>query len=173
MSETTQHYTVSAADKRLITRAIKVVEKQLMAAENTPGLLSPETVFNYLKLQLWEQDREHFLVLFLDSKNRLIEAEKLFSGSLNHVKVHTRVIARKALLLNANSIILAHNHPSGDVFPSKSDKTLTKKIQQALNLLEISVMDHVIISARDEYWSFAEHGQIDMTIEPDIFQTVQ
>ncbi|TKV13906.1 DNA repair protein RadC [Citrobacter sp. wls619] len=162
MSDPMQHYIVSAADKRLISRAIKVVEKQLIAAENLPDAFSPSSVADYLRLQLWEQDREHFLVLFLDNQNRLIAAEKLFSGSLSSVEVHPRVIARKALLLNANSIILAHNHPSGEVYPSKPDLLITQRIKMALSLLDIRVLDHIIISAGTEYWSFAEHGQMDM-----------
>lgn len=160
MSETIQHYIPSAADKRLITRAIKTVEKQWMAAENSPAFLSPARVIDYLRLQLWEQDREHFLVLFLDRQNKLIEAEKLFNGSLSHVEVHPRVIARRSLLLNADRIILAHNHPSGAVFPSKPDRLITQKIQKALALLDIQVLDHFIINTRGEYWSFAEHGDL-------------
>ncbi|EBZ5771705.1 DNA repair protein RadC [Salmonella enterica subsp. enterica serovar Redlands] len=160
MSDPVQHYIVSAADKCLIGRALKVVEKQLMAAEKLPDALSPSTVVDYLRLQLWEQDREHFLVLFLDSQNRLITAEKLFSGSLTSVEVHPRIIARKALLLNARSIILAHNHPSGDVHPSKDDLLITQRIQKVLALLDIRVLDHLIISACGGYWSLAEHGQM-------------
>lgn len=160
MSEPVQHYIATAADKRLISRALKVAEKQLMAAENTPDFLSPASVVDYLRLQLWEQDREHFLVLFLDNQNRLIAAEKLFSGSLAHVEVHPRVIARRGLLLNARSLILAHNHPSGDIHPSKEDRFITQGIQTALALLDIRVLDHFIISACGEYWSFAEHGQM-------------
>ncbi|HAV1239911.1 TPA: DNA repair protein RadC [Salmonella enterica] len=161
MSETIQHYTFSVADKRLITRAIKTVEKQLMAAEKSPDFYSPSSVVDYLRLQLWEQDREHFLVLFLDSQNRLIVAEKLFSGTLTHVEVHPRIIARKGLTLNAARIILAHNHPSGDVFPSKPDRLITQKIQKALDLLDIQVLDHVIVNTCGDYWSFAEHGYLD------------
>jgi len=162
MSEPAQHSVVSAADKRLIDRALKVVEKQLMAAESLPDAFSPSSVADYLRLQLWEQDREHFLVLFLDNQNRLIVAEKLFSGSLSCVEVHPRVIARRGLLLNARSIILAHNHPSGNIYPSKEDIVITQTIQMALTLLDIRVLDHIIINPRREYWSFAEHGQMDM-----------
>lgn len=160
MSELTQHCTFSTADKHLIARAIKTVEKQYMAAENAPAFISPALVHDYLRLKLQDHDREHFLVLFLNNQNRLIAAEALFSGTINQVEVHTRIIARKALLHNAAAVILAHNHPSGILSPSNADELITHKIIQSLDLLDIRVLDHFITGPGSGYWSFAEHGMI-------------
>lgn len=111
MSELTRHYAFSRADNELIKRAIKTVEKRFMAAENSSSFISPAHVLDYLRLQLREHDREQFLVLFLNNQNRLIATETLFSGSIDRVEVHPRIIARKALLLNATAIVIAHNPP--------------------------------------------------------------
>ncbi|EBE3721537.1 DNA repair protein RadC [Salmonella enterica] len=160
MSELTQQYTFSSGDKKLINRAIKTLEKQFMVAENAPKFLSPELTLNYLRLQLQGTDREHLLVLFLNNQNQLIEAEKLFSGSINHVEVHPRVIARKALLNNASSLILAHNHPSGNAIPSKADRLITDSVVKCLSLFDIRILDHIIIGSGNHYWSFAAQGSL-------------
>lgn len=160
MSELTRHYAFSRADNELIKRAIKTVEKRFMAAENSSSFISPAHVLDYLRLQLREHDREQFLVLFLNNQNRLIATETLFSGSIDRVEVHPRIIARKALLLNATAIVIAHNPPSGDVVPSSADKIVTCKVKDSLALFDIRVLDHIITGPGNEYWSFTEHGQL-------------
>ncbi|EIV4461503.1 JAB domain-containing protein [Salmonella enterica] len=160
MSELTQHYYFSSADKKLISRAIKTVEKQFMSAENAPCFTSPAHILDYLRLQLWEQDREHFLVLFLNNQHKLMVSETLFSGDICNVEVSPRIIARKCLIHNSPAIVLAHNHPSGNTLPSRADRHVTDRIVQCLNLFNIRVLDHIIISSGNEYWSFAEHHQI-------------
>lgn len=123
------------------------------------GFTCPEDVKLYLKSLLSHATREQFLVLFLNTQNQLIYEEVLFQGSLNSAQVHPRIIVEKAIQHHAASVILAHNHPSGHIQPSESDKAITQKIMQALQLIEITILDHIIVGSCDCY-SFAEHGLI-------------
>ncbi|HAT6801796.1 TPA: DNA repair protein RadC [Citrobacter freundii] len=158
MTETMPHYTVTLATKRLVERALKAIQKDLIATEGTVKITTPSVFIDYLRLQLNDCDREHFCVIFLNNQNQIITTETLFSGTLNHVEVHPRVIARKALLHNAQALLLAHTHPSGDLSPSQADKLITERIVACLSMLDIRVLDHVIITPDSGYYSFAEHG---------------
>lgn len=123
------------------------------------ALLSPTITRDFLESQLAEQEREVFLVIFLDSQNRIIRQNTLFTGTLSHVEVHPREIVREAVRLNAAGIILAHNHPSGRAEPSRADKMVTERIVKSCQLVDIRVLDHLVIG-RGEYVSFAERGWI-------------
>lgn len=158
MSEMTLQYTTSPATRELVERALRAIKNDFMTAESEPGIVSPEMFVDYLRLQLSDHEREHFCVIFLDNQNRIIEAENIFSGTLNHVSIHPRIIARKALLRNAAAVLLAHNHPSGEVIPSQADRTVTEHIVKYLSMLDIKTLDHMIFSPDDSYYSFAEHG---------------
>lgn len=120
-------------------------------------LSSPQTVKQYLQLQLAKKAYESFTVLFLDVKNRLICCEELFRGTLTHTSVYPREVIKAALSHNAASVILAHNHPSGTPDPSAADRTLTQALKQSLGLVDVRVLDHFIVAGRHVY-SFAEHG---------------
>jgi DNA repair protein RadC len=100
---------------------------------------------------------ESFAVLFLDVKNRLIACEELFRGTLTHTSVYPREIVKAALAHNAAGVILAHNHPSGTTDPSAADKSLTQALKQALALVDVRVLDHFVVAAREIY-SFLENG---------------
>jgi DNA repair protein RadC len=102
---------------------------------------------------------EVFFVLFLNNQKCLIAFEKLFHGTINEAAVYPRVVLQKALAYNAAAIILAHNHPSGECMPSTADIEITQTLQKVLKIIDISVLDHVIVSQRDSY-SFAEHGVV-------------
>jgi DNA repair protein RadC len=102
---------------------------------------------------------ESFTILYLDISNRLIATEELFRGTLTQTGVYPREVVKTALAYNAASVILAHNHPGGAALPSGSDHALTKLLTQALDLMDIKVLDHFII-AGPYIHSFAEHGQI-------------
>ncbi|EIZ8586822.1 DNA repair protein RadC [Salmonella enterica subsp. enterica] len=158
MSESQSGYFISPAQQKVINRALSLIEKKFMAAEEGPAICSPSSFIEYLRLKLWDHSREHFMVLFLNNQNKLIAAETLFSGGLSHVEVHPRVIARQALLCNAAAVIIAHNHPGGKALPSEPDKHITDKIRQALDLLDIRTLDHFILTSGSDYYSFAEHG---------------
>ena len=103
-----------------------------------------------------EKDREHFFVLFLDGQNKEICTELLSSGTINTAAVYPREIIKKVLEHEAVSIVLGHNHPSGNIAPSNSDKTLTRKITVACTSIDVDVLDHIIIGGADTY-SFADH----------------
>ncbi len=116
---------------------------------NKPVLGSWSSVLAYLKLNLGGAKREEFRVLFLDKKLRLIVDEKMGEGTVDHAPVYPREIARRALELSASSVILAHNHPSGDPTPSSADIAMTREIINALNPLKVTVIDHIIVGAQD------------------------
>lgn len=120
-------------------------------------LSSPKKVRDYLSLKLGNEPREIFMVLFLDTQNRVQAAESLFEGTLTQASVYPREIVKRALHHNAASVIFAHNHPSGIVEPSRADETLTKSLKSALDLVDVRVLDHFIVAGNDTM-SFAERG---------------
>ena len=123
------------------------------------SLTSPESIFIYLKDQLEMKTQEHFIALYLNTKGELIKKETLFVGSLNSSLVHPREIFKHAVLSSAASIIIVHNHPSGDPTPSKNDIEVTKVIHQNSLMMDIKLIDHIIIG-RNKYFSFKEKGII-------------
>lgn len=127
--------------------------------EEESALLSPQMTREFLQSQLTDMEREIFMAIFLDNKNRVLKHSRLFSGTLSHVEVHPREIVREAIKVNAAAVILAHNHPSGCAEPSKADRDITERIIKCCQVMDIRVLDHLIIG-RGEYVSFAEHGWI-------------
>lgn len=123
------------------------------------SILSPEMAREFLQSQLSQEEREIFLVIFMDSQHQVIKHSKLFSGTLSHVEVHPREIVREAIKMNASAVILAHNHPSGCAEPSKADKLITERVVKCCQFMDIRVLDHLVIG-RGEYVSFAERGWI-------------
>ena len=122
-----------------------------------PSLVTPLMTREFLQSQLTGEKREIFMVIFLDNQHRVLQAQKMFSGSIASVEVHPREIVREALKLNAAAVILAHNHPSGIAEPSRADRDITGKVGQACALLNIRLLDHLVIG-HGEYTSFAERG---------------
>lgn len=120
---------------------------------------SPQSVRDYLRLNLAGKEHEIFLGIFLDARNRTIAAEELFAGTLTQASVYPREVVKRALYHNAAAMIFAHNHPSGIAQPSKADEMLTQTLKQALALIDIKVLDHFIIGDSDTL-SFAEQGLI-------------
>ncbi len=118
---------------------------------------SPQAVRDYLVLKLGNLTKEVFLVLFLDTQNRLLASEEMFSGSLSETSVYPREVLKRALHHNAASVIFAHNHPSGIAQPSQADELLTKQLKQALALVDVRVLDHFIVAGNNTL-SFSEHG---------------
>jgi len=106
---------------------------------------SPKDVFEYLSPKMSHLQQEHFVVLLLDSKNRVKKEETVFVGTLNSSTIHPREIFKSAIKESANSIIVAHNHPSGDPTPSEDDEELTKQLKKVGEMLNVRVLDHVIV----------------------------
>jgi DNA repair protein RadC len=120
-------------------------------------LTSPEATRAYLSNQLRHYPHEVFACLFLDNQHHILKYEELFTGTIDGASVYPREVVKKALQHNAAAVIFAHNHPSGISEPSQADKLITDKLKQALNLMDIRVLDHFIIGDSQPY-SFAEHG---------------
>jgi DNA repair protein RadC len=128
------------------------------AVQRGDAFTSPEQTRNYLSMQLRDRSQEVFACLFLDTRNRLIAYEELFFGTIDGASVHPREVVRRAMQHNAAALILAHNHPSGVAEPSQADRQITRRLQDALGLVDIRVLDHVVIG--DECISLAERGLI-------------
>ena len=120
-------------------------------------LASPQAVRDYLVLKLGGLRREVFLVLFLDTQNRLLASEEMFSGSLSETSVYPREVVKRALHHNAAAVIFAHNHPSGIAQQSQADELLTSQLKQALALVDVRVLDHFIVAGNTTL-SFSERG---------------
>ena len=118
---------------------------------------SPGAVKHYLQLHLAAKAHEVFAVLFLDAQNRLLVMEELFRGTLTQTSVYPREVVLRALKHGCASVVLAHNHPSGTVQPSRADEALTQTLKAALALVDVRVLDHVIV-AQGEAMSMAEKG---------------
>ena len=139
---------------------LELGERYLRARLEKHNVLdSSNSVKNFLRLKLGEEQRELFAVIFLDVRNRLQSFDVLFHGTTSQAEVHPKEIARQALVYNSTSVILAHNHPSGTTDPSSADMVITRRLSEALKLLDIKVLDHVIVSANGSY-SFAENNQM-------------
>jgi DNA repair protein RadC len=123
------------------------------------ALESPDQVRHYLKAQLRDEPHEVFACLFLDNKHRVVNFEVLFRGSINQAYVHPRQVVKRAIANNAASLILCHNHPSGVSEPSQADIELTRRLKDALWLVDVKVLDHLIIGD-GEPLSMAERGLI-------------
>jgi DNA repair protein RadC len=122
-----------------------------------PVFNSPQMVKDYVQLRLGALPHEVFAVLFLDAQHRLIVCEELFRGTLTQTSVYPREVVKRSLELNAASVILAHNHPSGTLEPSRADELLTQTLRSSLQLIDVRVLDHLVV-AHTGAMSFAERG---------------
>lgn len=139
--------------------ALELARRAVAEQFRREALCSPEAVRQYLRSQFALQTHESFMVLFLDVKNRLINSEEMFKGTLTHTSVYPREVVKAALRRNAAAVILAHNHPSGVAEPSEADLRLTAALVQALSLVDIRVLDHFVVAGQQVH-SFAESGQL-------------
>ncbi|MDR0457826.1 MAG: DNA repair protein RadC [Burkholderiaceae bacterium] len=124
-----------------------------------PALDTAQALLDYVQLHLARRTHEVFAVLFLDARQRLITLDEMFQGTLAQTSVYPREVARRALRHQAASVVLAHNHPSGQAAPSAADEALTRTLQAALGLLDVRVLDHVIV-APGAAFSMAAHGML-------------
>jgi DNA repair protein RadC len=128
------------------------------------AMTSPEKVIDLIN-DLWnefpeyDKGRENMFILYLDIKNMLLSIDLHAQGTIDQALVYPREIIRRGLFCNAAGIIVIHNHPSGDIFPSRHDKELTSKLKEACKIMDIHVLDHVIIG-NDKTYSFQEHGEL-------------
>jgi len=126
---------------------------------NKIKILNAENVFNYYKNILKDKKQEYFYCIYLDTKNNIIKDKMLFKGTINESLVHPREVFKEAYLLSASSIICVHNHPTGNIMPSKNDEILTKQLKECGMLLGINILDHIIVGDNN-YFSFLEQDLI-------------
>jgi DNA repair protein RadC len=141
-------------------QAVMELARRALAERLNAGMLfdASEAVREWLQLRLAHLPHETFCILLLDTRHRLIEAVDLFRGTLNQTGVYPREVVKLVLNRNAAAVVLAHNHPSGDTEPSQADQQLTHGLRDALALIDVKVLDHFVIPAHGEPFSFAEHG---------------
>lgn len=149
---------IGPAKKAQLLAIMEMARRSLVdKMRKRPLMNSPEAVESYLRLLIGGQPQEVFVSLFLDARHRLIRCEESARGSLTRMAVYPREIVRRALAANAASLIVAHNHPSGAVEPSASDCRLTQTLRDALVLVDVQLIDHLVIGA-DSVYSFARAG---------------
>lgn len=132
---------------------------EILAARHQPGksLSSPLETRQYLQLALGSYKNEVFGAVFLDNRHRVLAFEELFFGTIDGTAVYPRVVVQRALELNAAAVIFTHNHPSGVAEPSRADEILTQRLKDALAVVDVRVLDHVIVTSVETI-SFAERG---------------
>jgi len=146
-------------DKELFWKDLKSGKFVSMVKESSRGkeLISSIHVYNVLKpLFAEEDDVEQMYFIFMDQKNKIISIENLFKGSISKSAIYPREIVKRIIQLKANNIVMAHNHPSGDPFPSPEDKSLTLWVMIALHSIDVTMLDHIIIG--NTYYSMADEG---------------
>jgi DNA repair protein RadC len=127
--------------------------------EQRPQIQSSLDVVNLMQNKIAFLDHEEFWVIYLNNANLILKAVQISKGGITSTEVDTRIVMQEAVVLKATQIILCHNHPSGSVKPSHADILLTEKIRKAAELLDISLIDHVVIH-REKYYSFVEEGRL-------------
>ena len=151
---TQQQRALRVEEQGIIDRAFRILENRHWHSD---PLASPDITRAYLRLKLAEEPNEVFGCLFLDNRHRVIKDEHLFFGTIDGASVHPRVVVQKALGYNAAALIVYHNHPSGVAEPSQADVRITHHLQEALKLVEVRLLDHIVVSVQG-YASLAERG---------------
>lgn len=148
------------AKRAEITAVMEMARRALAATlAERPVLDSPSVLKQFVALHLAQRPAEAFLVVFLDTRFRLLAVDEMFQGTLNHTPVYPREVVRRTLELNAAAVVFAHNHPSGVAEPSIADEELTRTLKAALKLIDVRVLDHLIVG-QGSVLSLAERGLI-------------
>lgn len=137
---------VRAREDRTIGRALRILKQRVRGPG--PFLSEVATCGAFFRLRLGSEEREHFESAFFNTRNQLIAVERLFSGRVNGAEVHPCVVVRRALALNASSVLLAHHHPSGNTESPAADRALAVRLKAALTLMDIRSFDHFVVSRR-------------------------
>ncbi|KLC43410.1 DNA repair protein RadC [Xanthomonas perforans] len=147
-------YQLQMDEEGILLAAAHILEGRL---QRQGRIHSPDQAGSYLVARCAHLPHEVFGCIFLDSKHHILAIEHLFSGTIDGCDVHPRVVAKRALDLNAVAVILFHNHPSGNPEPSEADCKVTQRLEQALGLLDIRILDHLVIGGR-QHVSLAARG---------------
>lgn len=148
---------ISKAEQRVIDKAITILEREALSSESF--FESVVDAKKLARLHIAALDREVFGAFFLTAQHQMIAFEVLFLGTINESAVHPREVVKAALAHNAAAVVLVHNHPSGFCEPSKADAVVTERLREALDMVGVRVLDHLIVSVSDAY-SFAEQGRL-------------
>jgi len=143
-------------EEEVIDAALHIMESKVANRELCTAVAD---VKRYFQLRLGNEEREVFCVMFLDNQHKLIHTEDMFRGTIDGASVYPREVVKAALRCNAAAVIFSHNHPSGVAEPSHADRTITDRLVEALKLVDIRVLDHIVVSATETV-SFAERGLI-------------
>lgn len=143
-----------ALAEEVLSQARRVLARRVRRGAT---MSSPQAVKDHLRLKIGVLEHEVFCVLFLDAQHRIIALKQMFRGTVTQTSVYPREVVKEALSLNAAAVILAHNHPSGAVEPSRADEYLTQTLKAALALVDVRVLDHLVVAGAD-VCSFAERG---------------
>jgi DNA repair protein RadC len=146
-----------ANQEKILKQAARILEHR--ATYNPEFMESPEAVKKMFACRLQMEKQEVFSVAFLDNRHRVIAVEDMFYGTINSAAVYPREVVRAAMKHNCAAVILSHNHPSGMAEPSRSDVEITKKLKQALSLIDVRILDHIIIGSGITT-SLAERGEM-------------
>ena len=140
-----RRYRAANADE-IIEAARSVADRRM---QRGASFANPTDTGTFFMDKLGGLEREVFAAVFLDTRHRLIESAELFQGTIDGAEVHPREVVRKALRCNAAAVIVAHNHPSGMMSPSAADRVVTARLKQALALVDVRLLDHLIVSGRE------------------------
>jgi DNA repair protein RadC len=151
---------IGPAKRAEIMAVLELAKRALtQQMESQPAFETSSAMRDYLQLRIGSLRHECFSVVFLDTRHHLIACDELFRGTLSSASVYPREVVVRALHHNAAAVVLAHNHPSGDVKPSQADKALTKTLTAALGLVDIRVLDHIIVGSGQSF-SMCENGDL-------------
>lgn len=156
LNETTGHYIAEApvTERNILDQARHILEQRFRRGK---VISDPHAAREYVAVRLAELEHEVFACLFLDNRHRVLAWEELFRGSIAGASVHPREIVKATLSINAAAVIFAHNHPSGVAEPSTADQNITRRLKEALDLIDVRVLDHLVVGGSDVV-SFAERG---------------
>ena len=150
-----RHPGLSPEDRESVSNAIRCLEARYLVTQDV--MTSPDLVKDYFRLRMMDIPYEVFSVLFLDTRHRVLRYQELFRGTISSAAVHPREVARIAIEVNAAAILVGHNHPSGDPEPGHADMQLTENLKNALALIDVRLLDHIVVGCEDAV-SFAERG---------------
>lgn len=139
---------------------IELCRRALQAKAYQVAIHSPDDLVQWFQVEYGYSKQEHFIAVYLDTKGKIISHHVLFIGTLNESCVHPRNIFKEAFLENACSVMVLHNHPSGDVSPSKEDVSFTKKMEEIAKMMNVQFLDHLIIG-KDDWFSFRQNQYLD------------
>lgn len=151
--ETLYTFSTPVTEHQILEKAVEILENRLVSGD---AFTRPNDTKAFLRCKLGEYEREVFGVMLLNNQHQLIEFNELFFGTVDSASVYPREVVKLVLERNASAVIFAHNHPSGDSNPSQADRRITERLKDALALVDVRVLDHIVVGS--DCVSFAERG---------------